>query len=823
MKELSVNIKLPDLWQQEALRALQSGFDVIVNAPTGAGKTYIFELLVETGFKGKSIYTVPTRALANDKLLEWRKKNWDVGIATGDIFENLDAAVIVATLETQKRRFMSGEGPELLIIDEYQMLADSIRGVNYELIIATAPACTQLLLLSGSVANPKSVAHWLKKLGRRVELVTTSTRPVPLEEIFVDALRERIPDSVQGYWPQLIGKALKAGLGPIIAFAPKRQASEDFAFKISSQLPALEPLKLTSEQKKLAGKKLAGLLKNRIAYHHSGLSYRQRAGIVEPLAKAGQLRLVVATTGLGAGINFSMRSVLVTDREYRAGHHYHLVRPDELLQMFGRAGRRGQDEKGYILVASNKPRLNEGRPLYLKRPNRLEWPAFITAMQTALDDGKKPVPAAENLSRNLFTEKPVILGLEIFNLPAESSSIGSQLPDPENNMPPATFLTEILNFKCQWERRRAPVKKKLGETYVFTKDQWQPALQTPLPMLKLDVGRMSKRRLGECFQYGREISLARLGNNSDEGELVLTKWILRELRKLKKIKGKIHSFGWTLERLESELLPLLPQLTQGGVPITLLDRNGIIYASLDYAEAEILAVVDTDGRALLNPPVRTRKEDLDFSFRNEMEQIPEDGNFSTPAKTWRKLGLVDRYGNPTRRGIIFSLFNNGEGLAVAAALEEESYEIDELINDLANLRAGHRFEKHEYYSGRLGRACRQTYKGATSPGYLDRGIPPDYGDGAAEVIAEVATNQSSFINRQKNELLAGDIERAQLEWRSLLNQIANAPFCDWNRWTDLQTAARKILGTFKPPLLYTDLPELTLKQRHRCQSLAQIC
>ena len=88
MKELSANLKLPDLWQQEALRALQAGFDVIVDAPTGAGKTYIFELLIEAGLKGKSIYTVPTRALANDKLLEWRNKDWDVGIATGDIFEN---------------------------------------------------------------------------------------------------------------------------------------------------------------------------------------------------------------------------------------------------------------------------------------------------------------------------------------------------------------------------------------------------------------------------------------------------------------------------------------------------------------------------------------------------------------------------------------------------------------------------------------------------------------------------------------------------------------------------------------------------------------
>ncbi len=827
MKELSVNLKLPDLWQQEALNALQEGFDVIVDAPTGAGKTYIFEMLVETGLAGQCIYTVPTRALANDKLLEWRKKNWNVGIVTGDVLENIEAPVIVATLETQKRRFLQGWGPDLLVIDEYQMLGDSSRGVNYELIIAIAPGNTQLLLLSGSVANPKNVLIWLERLGRKVKLISTPDRPVPQVEVFLDALKERIPDSVQGYWPRIIGKALKAGLGPILAFAPKRQASEDFALKVSAQLPVLEPLELTAEQKKLAGKKLAGLLKNRIAYHHSGLSYRQRAGIVEPLAKAGQLRFVVATTGLGAGINFSMRSVLVTDREYRAGHHSHLVRPDELLQMFGRAGRRGLDKKGYILVAPGKPRLHEGRPLLLKRPSRLEWPAFIAAMQTAIDRGENPVRAAENLSQRLFTENPVSLGLEIFASAKRADSSNNHKTASNNSQPPATALTEIRNFKGQWERRRAPVKRRLDETYVFAKEQWLPALQTHLPILNLKVGRMSKWPQGETFHYGREVSLARLGKTPEEGDLVITKWLYRELRKLlkknKRKNEKLNSKGWTLEGLEREIFPLLPQFTQGGAPRLLLDRNGVIYVSLDYSEAEILAIVDSDGRALLNPPERVRKVTSDFSFRNEMEEVSEGGNLSTPAKAWQRLGMVNPLGKPTRRGIIFSFFNNGEGLAVAGALEAADYEIDDLVYDLANLRAGHRFEKHETYSGRMGRICRHAYKGASCPGYLDRGVPPDYGDGAAEVIADVSDNSISLLQLAKDDLPPGDIERARLEWRSLLNQIIHAPSYDWDRWTELQAAAGKVLGAFKPQLFFADLPELTVNQRRRCHHQSQMC
>ena len=116
--ELCSPLKLPDLWQRDAIRALQDGCDVVVDAPTGAGKTYIFELLLDSGWRGSAIYTVPTRALANDKLLEWRAKGWNVGICTGDIVDNPDAPVVVATLEARKGHFMRGIGPDLLVVDE---------------------------------------------------------------------------------------------------------------------------------------------------------------------------------------------------------------------------------------------------------------------------------------------------------------------------------------------------------------------------------------------------------------------------------------------------------------------------------------------------------------------------------------------------------------------------------------------------------------------------------------------------------------------------------------------------------------------------------
>ena len=70
---------LPDIWQRKALNCLRQGHDVVLHAPTGAGKTYVFEQLIESGWRGKAVYTAPTRALANDKFREWKERGWEVG------------------------------------------------------------------------------------------------------------------------------------------------------------------------------------------------------------------------------------------------------------------------------------------------------------------------------------------------------------------------------------------------------------------------------------------------------------------------------------------------------------------------------------------------------------------------------------------------------------------------------------------------------------------------------------------------------------------------------------------------------------------------
>ena len=108
--------------------------------------------------------------------------------------------------------------------------------------MALAPPQTQLLLLSGSVGNPQDVVKWLNRLGRKAVLIRHEHRPVPLEEVYANNLSYHVPSEIRGYWPRLVAKALAEDLGPILIFAPRRQAAESMAAELARQLPTPNPL-----------------------------------------------------------------------------------------------------------------------------------------------------------------------------------------------------------------------------------------------------------------------------------------------------------------------------------------------------------------------------------------------------------------------------------------------------------------------------------------------------------------------------------------------------------------------------------------------------
>jgi len=817
VNQLLQHLTLPDPWQQEAVQALRAGKDVVVHAPTGAGKTYIFELLYPQ-LKGQAVFTVPTRALANDKLTEWRERGWDVGISTGDLALRLDARVVVATLETQRGRFIRREGPHILVVDEYQLIGDPHRGVNYELALALAPAGTQLLLLSGSVGNPQDVVAWLRRIGRDAALISHDVRPVPLGEVDLELLPNRAAANIRGYWPRLITNALRADLGPVLMFAPRRNAAEEIAQSLAAALPDAHPLVLSPEQEALAGPRLTRLLRARVAFHHSGLSYAQRAGVVEPLAKNGQLRVVVATMGLAAGINFSMRAVAVTDTRYMVGNFERQVQADELLQMFGRAGRRGLDDAGYVLFTSKPPRLLDARPRQLRRATKLDWPTLIAVMHGAVARGEEPFGAAFELNRRLFSPQEVILGVE------HSRNTGPMPCGFGVDMERARFIRrpvpEMLNSRGKWQPAPPQEDAPLGEAWMLEKDRWRPALSIARTLDRIGFGQLCRLDVPGQRRYGRELIL---GTRRDDG-LSPAPW----LRRIQKTR---HIADAAIQPQLIEKLPAIVSAAEGqltppaeGAPArirnapfllsSIVPRGEQLIVHLDYSPHRIPAYRDEHGRALVSPQFREIPPPCCENCP-EAQWCRSTEITTTPAWHWRRLGLIEPDGRPTRRGIIFSFFHHGEGLAVAAALEDDAYKMDALIFDLANLRAGPRFaEDDSPFGGHLGALCQRTYDRADLPGYLSMGVPVEYGAGAAEVIRAIVEDDTAIPKLQTETLRPGDIERALIEWRSVLRHIILAPDYDWDRWRALKAAAThhaQLTASSSLP----GLPPLSAAQRKR--------
>ncbi len=811
---LQVQLIVPDLWQQEAIRAVREGEDVIVGAPTGAGKTFIFESLVNGGkfppHGQQAVYTVPTRALANDKWREWKRKGWKVGIATGDVAENLDAPVIVATLETQRERFLADDGPYLLVIDEYQMIGDRQRGLSYELAVALAPSTTRLLLMSGSVGNPKAVLGWLKRLGRNARIVETDHRPVPLDEIPVEALPRTAPDRYRNFWHRLASGTLLSHYGPLLIFATHRKSAEKIAKKIAEVLPDDDPIQLGDKKLEQAcSPDLARLLQKRIAYHHSGLSFTERSAIVEPLAKAGQFRVVVATMGLASGINFSVRSVLVSDTTYQDGPFLRDVTPDELLQMFGRAGRRGLDEVGYVICGRQSPHLGDARPLELRRKNEIDWPTLLRRMSHASDRGESPFVAAREARDRLFSDQRIPLGFTS-GLATDSESDSG----PLFNLKPTR--KEILANSGEWEPVQCGRDETvpLGEALGHIRGRYRSAegdsqlISSLLPerarLCRLPAAPGSRR-------YGTELAVA---TEKEDGRYSLT-------------KSARHLAGQTKRDVDfsrtevEELLPDLFRTTIAPAEFEAFVRRGrTLYLTGHFQNVPVSVYRDSDDQPIHEPMRRSVEIESETHFTEEASGETFQPGAGSPAHAWRKLGLVDDTGRPSVRGRIFSLFQGGEGLAVAAALEDPHYPVEEIVLHLANIRAGHRFALDavpdvenlvdSVGSERLAAACRQAYGPVDHEGYLSLGLPSAYGEGAAEVVNMMLHGDLHRLmaHRIHIDFGPGDAERAFIEWLSLLRHIRHAPEMDWERWMELKEASEHELKRRDRRSPLADLPAL---------------
>jgi len=541
--------------------------------------------------------------------------------------------------------------------------------------------------------------------------------------------------------------------------------------------------------------------------------------------------------GLAAGINFSLRSAALAADSYRRDATEQFLRPDEILQMFGRAGRRGFDETGFILITANEIRLLDARPCHLARTGAVDWSALLSLMSAAAEQGLDPFAEAVRAQERLFTTKPIFLGVEE-SLKHPDVPCGYKT-DAERARHVRKRQREMLNSQGEWEAYPALVGKPLSEILVpldamrdtrrvnleVTQPEIHasgvtdhaaereperlalvPALSVQAALEKIGQGLLIVLEEKDGIKiYGRAQTVAeKLGDD----RVMIAKWV----RRLTNWNGRQAEISvW-----QAQIAPLIQhKLAALNTPVVrFVNQAQRIVAVCSVADLTLRVPVDKHGVALWKP---TEREVLPYDCAqcSLVETCKTLLTATGTALTWRRLALVDQRGMPTPRGRVVSFFSHGNGLAIAAALEDEKYSLDELIYDIANLDAGFRFcGEDNRYSGRLALVCHEKFALQTFSGYLENGLPPKYGSGAEAVVQSVHKNPLNKHGWITDLLGAGDIDRAIIEWRSLLRQITHAPELDWPRWTAFKAMAKTILNETESPTL-TELPPLEYSQTRR--------
>lgn len=391
-----------DPFQRQALEAIRD-HDVIVTAPTGAGKTWIAVEAIRRELErgGRAWYTSPLKALSNSKYVELCRTFGEdqVGIVTGDRQENLAAPVLVATAEIYRNRlydFLRGEcgiDHGLVVFDEAHYLADLDRGVTWEEAWIFSPPAVRCLLLSATIANADQLAEWMARVrGTRVQIVATRHRPVPMETLFTypDGWRlgpfwssgRRIHADVQRAASEARGGATgKRGprrfrhavrprdliallrrhdLLPALVFMGSRAACDDAAEWCSRHARHVEGERgrriqavlsqIVGEVPALAGHRhMESVLRAGVAAHHAGHHPAWKLAL-ETLMAEGLLDALFSTTTMAAGVDFPTRSACITRSVTWDGRDERPFLARELQQMTGRAGRRGKDRVGFAIV-----------------------------------------------------------------------------------------------------------------------------------------------------------------------------------------------------------------------------------------------------------------------------------------------------------------------------------------------------------------------------------------------------------------------------------------------------------------------------------------
>ncbi len=338
--------------QEEAILELLDGKNVILNTPTGSGKSMValalhFDSIVHGR---KSVYTCPIKALVNEKWMALCKEFGpeNVGLSTGDATVNHDAPILCCTAEILSNMALS-EGEKLtitdVVMDEFHYYSDRERGVAWQIPLLTLPQ-SRFLLMSATVGATEFFEREMTKhTGRESVTVRSSQRPVPLDFNYSTT---ELSTEVQ--------KLVNEGKAPVyvVHFTQAATASNAQNFMSLDLCTKEEKVKINEAIKEVRfsspyGPDVKRWLKQGIGLHHAGLLPKYRI-LCEKLAQQGLLKVICGTDTLGVGVNVPIRTVLFTQLCKYSGDKTAILTARDFHQIAGRAGRKGFDNIGYVVA-----------------------------------------------------------------------------------------------------------------------------------------------------------------------------------------------------------------------------------------------------------------------------------------------------------------------------------------------------------------------------------------------------------------------------------------------------------------------------------------
>lgn len=387
-----------DPFQADAIKYIADGHNVIVSAPTGAGKTVIAEAAAELALKQgfKLFYTTPIKALSNQKYRDFCRQ-WgihNVGLLTGDNSINGDASVVVMTTEVLRNMLYSDSstlsGLRFVVMDEVHYLSDEFRGAVWEEVILSLPEDVQVIALSATIGNTAQFGEWISTVMGETKVVQTDFRPVPLTtELLVGSTLYPLESSRGDFLSRHLEKRIaQLSQKPLRAPRFPNRVSIIETLQRENLLPAIEfifsragcdaalkqcgrsKLTLTTKQERrsilthvderceslseadritLGFTAWRALLSRGYAAHHAGMLplFKQ---VVEELFAEGLVKVVFATETLAMGINMPARAVVIEKLTKFNGVAHVELSSGQFAQLTGRAGRRGIDHEGHAIV-----------------------------------------------------------------------------------------------------------------------------------------------------------------------------------------------------------------------------------------------------------------------------------------------------------------------------------------------------------------------------------------------------------------------------------------------------------------------------------------